>query len=149
MAEITLTVSQSEVYTEVAKTTSYTGKKKGDEHYNPVYTTDEDATMLERFWNECKDTACEALKRFLSAEAEDSDGSFTLTLELSSSFDTNLTDSMTRSLFSFFVTGITSRWFKYFNKDESEDYERQAAAALDDVTRKACFKKKPTRPTYS
>lgn len=148
MTGITLTVSKEDVYEEVARTTSYTGKKKGDADYAPMYTTDEDADALGRFWNECRDSACAALKRFLAGESESDDGTFTLELELPDSFDTNLTDSMGRSLAAFFAAGIASRWFKYFSREEAADYEARAAAALDDVARKAYFKRRPTRPTY-
>lgn len=149
MIEITLTVNKDEVYEEVAKTTSYTGAKMDDEHaYDRIFTTDEDQKMLERFWNECKNTICNSMKKILSGETEDSSGDYKVTLNLSSSFDTALTESMQRSLFSFFVMNITSKWYTFSNKTEATGYATEAATYMDDIMRKAFFKKRPVRPTY-
>lgn len=146
--DLTLTVNREEVYKEVAQTTSYTGAKMDDEHaYDRIFTTDEDKTMLERFWNESKTTICNALKRVLESEAEAS-GDYRLSLALSNSFDEALTDSMQRSLFSFFVMNITAKWYTFTNKGEAAGYASEAATYLDDIKRKCFFKKKPTRPTY-
>lgn len=148
MIEITLTINKEAVYEEVAQTTSYTGSKMDDEHaYDRIFTTDEDKSMLERFWNECKNTVCNSLKRVLAGEAE-ANGVFSLSLELSTSFDEALTDSMQRSLFSFFVMNITSKWYTFTNKEEATGYASEAATYLEDIMRKAFFKKKPVRPTY-
>ncbi|MDO4165550.1 MAG: hypothetical protein Q4D56_14390 [Bacteroides sp.] len=149
MIEIALTVNKDEVYEEVAQTTSYTGAKMDDEHaYDRIFTTDEDQTMLERFWNECKNTVCNSLKKVLDSEAE-TNNVYKLTLNLSSSFDSTLTESMQRSLFSFFVMSITAKWYTFTNKAEATGYATEAATYMEDILRKAFFKKKPVRPTYN
>ncbi len=149
MIEISLTIVKEEVYEEVAKTTSYTGAKMEDEHaYDRIFTTDEDKSMLERFWSEAKNTVAGSLKKVLSSE-EERDGSYILTLNLSSSFDEALAESMERSLFSFFVMSITAKWYTFTNKGEAAGYATDAAAYLDDISRKAFYKKKPIRPIYN
>lgn len=106
--EQTLSVNKENVYNEVAKTTSYTGAKMDDEAaYDRIFTTEEDKTMLERFWDESKNTICNSMKKFLVNEKESND-TYTLTLNLSASFDESLLESMERSLFSFFVMNITA-----------------------------------------
>lgn len=148
MANITLTINKERVYEEVAKTTSYTGAKMEEETaYDRIFTTDEDKEMLERFWNESKNIICNSLKRVLVNEQEQ-DGEFILSLSLSSLFDVSLTESMQSSLFSFFVMNITSKWYTFTNKAEAVSYATEAVACLDDIHRKAFYKKKPTRPTY-
>lgn len=148
MTEITLKVKKEDVYEEVAQTTSYTGAKMDDEHaYERIFTTDEDKSMLERFWGECKNTVCNSLKKVLSDEGE-TDGEYELALGLSDAFDETLTASMQRSLFSFFVMNITAKWYTFTNKEEATGYATEAATYLDDIKRKAFFKKRPTRPTY-
>lgn len=148
MIEITLTINKESVYEEVAQTTAYTGAKMDDEHaYDRIFTTDEDKSMLERFWNESKNTVCNSLKRVLASEQE-SDGDYSLSLELSNAFDEALTESMQRSLFSFFVMNITAKWYTFANKDEAKGYATEAATYMDDILRKAFFKKRPVRPTY-
>lgn len=154
MANTTFTLSKNEVLDEVAKTTSYTGAKMvgDDEAYNRIFTTDEDREMLERFWNESKNTLCNALKRVLVSEAEamtENDISiYILTLGLSDAFDIALTNTMSRSLSSFFVMNIIAKWYAFTNKGEAVAYATEAAANLEDFMRKAFYKKKPTRPTY-
>ena len=148
MINITLTVKKEKVYEEVAQTTSYTGAKMDDEHaYDRIFTTDEDKSMLERFWNECRNTVCNSMKKVLNLESE-TDGVFSLALELSNSFDEALTESMQRSLFSFFVMNITAKWYTFTNKEEATGYATEAATYLEDIMRKAYFKKRPVRPKY-
>ena len=69
-------------------------------------------------------------------------------LDVSKSFDSALLPSMELSLFSFFVHNIAAKWFVYTNKGEAGDYADKASTLIDDVHRKAVYKKKPTRPTY-
>lgn len=148
MINITLTVNKEKVYEEVAQTTSYTGAKMDDENaYDRIFTTDEDKSMLERFWNECRNTVCNSMKKVLNLESE-TDGVFSLALELSNSFDEALTESMQRSLFSFFVMNITAKWYTFTNKEEATGYATEAATYLEDIMRKAYFKKRPVRPKY-
>lgn len=66
MKTVVFKVSINEVYQEVAKTTSYTGAKMDtDENaYDRIFTTDEDKTMLERFWNESKNMIAGSLKNY-------------------------------------------------------------------------------------
>ena len=91
MTDIALTVNKESVYEEVAQTTSYTWAKMNDElAYNRIFTTDEDKSMLERFWNESKNTACNSLKKILLNEVE-REGIYQLSLGVSSSFDEALT----------------------------------------------------------
>lgn len=150
MIDVSLTVSKREVYDEVAKTTAYVGAKmEGDERaYERIFTTDADQQMLARFWHECQVDACETLKKFLQQEGESSDGTYTMRLALSQSFDTALEESMQKELFSFFVTAIVAKWCTFTNKSEAADYVASAQALLTGIRRKAFYKRKPTRPTY-
>lgn len=147
--EHTLSVNKENVYNEVAKTTSYTGAKMDDKAaYERIPITDEDRVMLERYWSESKNTICNSMKKFLTDEKE-TDGTYTITLNLSVSFDESLLGSMERSLFSFFVMNITAKWYTLANKKEATDYASAAATNVEDIMRKAFFKKKPKRPTYN
>lgn len=149
----TLTINKSEVLQEIAKTTAYLGSKLTEtdgQAYDRISTTDEDEEMLERFWQECKSTAIGELRTILSSETENTtSGTYTLTLELSSAWNTGLHDSMEKSLFSFFVMGIASKWQMLANdKADASDYATIAAASIEDVKQKAFEKLKPTRPTF-
>lgn len=154
MNEVNLSINKSSVYEEVAKTTSYTGAKmEGDETaYDRIITTDDDRTMLERFWREACNAATEQLKPFVVSVSEQPEvntlsmeQNYDVKLELSSSFDMSLRDSIETSLFSFFVAVIVSKWYKFTNKQETESYASDAVGMMDDVMRKIYYKKKPKR----
>ena len=156
MSDVTFTVNKASVYTEVAKTTSYSGFKAAADGslYEQIFTTDEDRLLLERFWNEAANAATELFKPFLSSvsSAAQSHGvnlaaNYTAKLSLSPSYDTTLNDSVQSSLFSYFVDFIVSRWYKFANKGEAEDFGAQALAMLEDVKSKIYHKKKPARTT--
>lgn len=151
MTEITLTVNKSAVMEEIAKTSAYTGgKMAGDDNaYDRIFTTDADQEMLERFWVESQVAVTETMKKFVEQEGETSDGNYEMKLALSASFDATLTMSMQKELFSFFVMNITAKWFAFTNKGESGDYSSAAATLLLGIHKKALYKKKPTRPTYT
>lgn len=154
MKNIELKIIKARVYDEVAKTTSYTGTKmQGDETaYDRIFTTDEDREMLERFWVEACNGATEQFKPFIvSLNAQpishciDLETNYEVMLELSSSFDEALTGSIETSLFSYFVSLIVSKWYKFTNKGESESYGTDAVGAIDDVMKKIYYRKKPKR----
>lgn len=149
MIDVSLHLNKETVYEEVAQTTSYTGAKMSDDGnaYERIFTTDEDHTMLERFWNESKNMACNSLKQVLLEECEEN-GTYIIRLGLSNSFDESLTESMERSMFSFFVMNIVSKWYNFANKPEAAAYASEAATNMEDVMRKAYYKKRPTRPKY-
>lgn len=146
--EIELRVNKESVLNEVSQTTSYAGAKMEDEHaYERIFTTDEDKSMLERFWSESKNMVCSSLKKVLQSETEEG-GEYMVELSLSAAFDESLRESMERSLFSFFVMNIASKWYTFTNKSEATGYASEAATYMEDVKQKALYKKKPVRPTY-
>lgn len=155
MKNVSLTVNKAYVYDEVAKTTSYAGAKMMAEDinaYDRIFTTDEDRLLLERFWVETCNAVTNQFKPFLTSinsqpvsHGVDLTRNYVVELELSSSYDNNLTEAISTSLFSFFVASIVSKWFAFANKPEAESYTAGAIGIMDDVMRKIYYKKKPTR----
>lgn len=147
--EITLTIKQSEVFKEVAQTTSYTGAKMDDDAnaYERISTVDEDQPELKRFWDESRAEVAQTFIRMLSSEGMDGDN-YNLVLNVSVSFDTALLPGMQLGLFSYFVQSITAKWYVFTNKKEAGDFADRGSAILEEVKEKAFYKKKPTRPTY-
>lgn len=150
MRSATLTIDKKKVYGEVARTTSYVGAKKTDDEtaYDRIFTTDEDQEMLERFWDECRTTAVDHLKRFLSYEDTDGDGEWTVSLRLPDQFDVRLEGSMERSLFSYMVMGICAKWYSFTDRDSVVGYAEEAAASMEDVLRMAHHRQRPRRPNH-
>lgn len=147
---VTISFRQSEVFTEVARTTEYSGAKISDEEaYERIATIDEDRGLLQRFWDETRAEVARELIRLLSTDGMDADGdTYTLQLEVSPAFDNALLPSMQLGLFSYFVQSIAAKWYVFTNKEESGTFANAGKKILDDVREKAFFKKPPTRPIY-
>lgn len=158
--EITLSINKEDVMQEIAVTTAYTGgKMDNDENaLHRISTVDEDENHLERFWKESRADICQELIGLVTFEGMVRDTialpsilqrqHYELRLDVSKSFDEALLPSMRLSLFSYFVQSIVAKWYVYTNKGEAGDYADKASTLLDDIHRKAVYKKKPTRPTY-
>ena len=148
--EITLTLSQSDVFTEVAQTASYTGSKMEDDDpkaYDRITTVDEDQSELQRFWDESRAEVAKAFKRQLVSEGMKED-TYSLALDVPVAFDEALLPGMQSGLRSFFVQSITAKWFGYTNKKEAGVYAEAAKTYLDEVREKALHRKMPVRPRY-
>ncbi len=147
--EITLKINKEKVMHEVAVTTAYTGvKMEGDETaIERISTVDEDESHLERFWDECRADLSQELIGLVTYEGE-CGGEYELRLDVSQAFDSALLPSMVVSLQNYFVMGIAGKWYVYTNKGEAGAYADKASMLLDDVHRKAVYKKKPQRPRY-
>lgn len=156
MQNITITIDKSQVWHEVAKATNYTGAKmmSGDDPgaYDRIFATDEDREMMERFWVEACSIATNTLKPWLSDVGDqpihhgvDISTNYVVELSLSERYDPNLNDSVQASLFSFIVAAILSKWYRLTNKGETEVYAAEAAAQLQNVEEKICYRRKPVR----
>ena len=75
------------------------------------------------------------------------DPTLTITLGLPTRYDTTQNESVGKSLFSYFVNYITSKWMAIANKTDAEYYEKYANENMKDVLQKIFTIKKPTRPT--
>lgn len=148
--EITLSIGKDDVMQEISVTTTYTGGKmtNDEDALHRISTVDEDVNHLERFWEESRADLCQELIGLVTFEGMVNGGKYELRLDVSKSFDDALLPSMKLSLFSFFVHNIAAKWYVYTNKGEAGDYADKAATLLEDIHRKALYKKRPTRPTY-
>lgn len=157
MQDITLTVSKSKVWHEVAKATSYTGAKmvsaEDPEAYDRIFTTDQDREMMERYWVEACSLATSQLREWVKAvddqpihHGADVSSDYEVTLSVADAWPTALQDSVQASLLSFILATILSKWYRLTNKGETEAYGSEAAAHLLDVERKIFQRKRPARP---
>lgn len=147
----TFTINKSDVLEEVAKQTAYVGAKTilsdGRTAYEQIFTTSDDYTMLERFWNEALSFTTGSLKKYMSAAPTFVNSILTVTLELPARYDKNQNETVQKSLFSYFANYITSKWMAIANKTDAEYYEKYANENMKDVLQKIFTIKKPTRPT--
>lgn len=177
METITIQIFKDDVYDEVAKATDYTGAKliDGDEKARDrILATDSELSDLGRFWEECVLATNERLKEMLisgttkevqvtlaSPEKADAPAeqkmpplkpiikktAYEAELEVSKSFDKELTGNVQSALRNFFITSIIGQWFKLANKGEATDYFNQAKEMMDGAERLLYSRKKPTRPS--
>ena len=138
-----LVINKENVYREVAKTSAYVAAKMDDETaYERVFTTEENAEILDGFWEECKAVVCNSLKKYFVSGIEN-DGSYTLTLNLSPAFDEGRTEEVQSTLFAFFVKSVLARWFAIADKANAQEYALAAAALLEATKRLVYYKKGP------
>lgn len=156
METITIQIIQEDVYDEVAKATDYTGSKliDGDENARDrILAADDDLAELGRFWEESALATNENLKEMLVSGktrivgAADGKTGYEAVIEVSKSFDKELTASVESTLRSFFIASIIGQWFKFANKGEAKDYFTQAADMMETAERLLYSRRKPTRPT--
>ena len=175
METITIQIFKDDVYDEVAKATDYTGAKliDGDEKARDrILATDSELSDLGRFWEECVLATNERLKEMLisgttkevqvtlaSPEKADAPAeqkmpprrlmktAYVAELEVSKSFDKELTGSVQSTLRNFFIFSIIGQWFKLANKGEAADNFAQAGEMMNGAERLLYSRKKPTRPS--
>lgn len=144
METITLTVNREDVYTEVDKTTDYTGSKLIDKDQNArdrVIATQTDLKELSRFWEEACVTVNERLKEMYVSSSIPTAQDYNVTLQVSVAYDKALTASVQATLRSFFIVLITGKWYVFANKGETESYFTEAAALMEDIRRKLYTRK--------
>ncbi len=177
METITVQIFKDDVYEEVAKATDYTGAKliDGDEKARDrILATDNELSDLGRFWEESVLATNERLKEMLvsgttkqvqvSTDIWGTVGiaqqttdlpikpvimqtAYEAVLEVSKSFDKELTGNVQSALRNFFITSIIGQWFKLANKGEATDYFNQAKEMMDGAERLLYSRKRPTRPS--
>lgn len=149
MATITLTVEQSGVYDEVARTTDYTGSKMEESDANlrdRILSTDDDLSDMGRFWEETAAVADERLKAMYTGGSAPNESTYTARLEVSAAFDRALLPAVEAALRSYFVKSIVGKWYRYCNKGETKDYLAEAQEMMDDALRKLYSRKRPLPP---
>lgn len=143
MITVVLTVNKDTVYQEVAKTTAYTGAKMKDEPqaYDRIPVIDADKVQLDRFWREACHTATQLFMPFLVTTEQNVD--YVATLQMSSSYDVNLNDSVQGALGSMFVNHLIRKWFEVTNRGDLELYQQLEIDALRKLRSMIYFRKKP------
>lgn len=147
MKTLLLTVSREDVYSEVEKTTEYTGAKMmhADEGaHDRLAVTEADRELLSRFFDEAAGVATDECKRFVDEVTLDEAG-YEARLSMSDSFDEHLSESIRTSLRNFFVAAVIAKWCKIVSSDAGAAYSADATAAMLDVRSKIFNRKRPQK----
>ena len=147
MKELLLTAKREDVYSEVEKTTEYTGAKmmhtdKGA--HDRLSVTEADRELLSRFFDEAAGVATNEFKRFVDEVTLDESG-YEARLSMSDSYDEHLSDSIRTSLRNFFVAAVIAKWCKIVGSDAGAAYTADATAAMLDVRSKIFNRKRPQK----
>ena len=148
MKTLLLTVGREDVYSEVEKTTEYTGAKMmhADEGaHDRLSVTEADRELLSRFFDEAAGVATNECKRFVDEVTLDEAG-YEARLSMSDSYDEHLSDSIRTSLRNFFVAAVIAKWCKIVGSDAGAAYSADATAAMLDVRSKIFNRKRPQKP---
>lgn len=148
MKELLLTAKREDVYSEVEKTTEYTGAKmmhadKGA--HDRLAVTEADRELLSRFFDEAAGVATDECKRFVD-EVTLNEACYEVRLSMSDSYDEHLSDSIRTSLRNFFVAAVIAKWCKIVDSDAGAGYSADATAAMLDVRSKIFNRKRPQKP---
>lgn len=148
MKTLLLTAGREDVYSEVEKTTEYTGAKMmhADEGaHDRLAVTEADRELLSRFFDEAAGVATDECKRFVDEVTLDEAG-YEARLSMSDSYDEHLSDSIRTSLRNFFVAAVIAKWCKIVGSDAGGAYSADATAAMLDVRSKIFNRKRPQKP---
>lgn len=153
MKDITIQVSRSYIYDEVAKTTAYRGAKQIDADTGApdrLIITDDALAELSRFW----DNSTAALERSLSemlvqAAFDISTATYSITLRVGDLWDEALAPSAQLTLCNFFIQSILGQWYNLANKDEADASLTNASTALQQLTSTLFQRLRPSRPSNS
>lgn len=131
--EVFVKVSKERVYDEVAKLTSYIGSKiviDGQPLYNKVFTTPEDAELLDRFWIASVEELVDTTRHFFSLRFEEADGIACIVVDLPKDFDLNKERSLSTKAEEFCINRILTEWLTISVPDQVELYATKAQSAL-------------------
>lgn len=148
MKTLLLTVGREDVYSEIEKTTEYTGAKMmhADEGaHDRLAVTEADRELLSRFFDEAAGVATDECKRFVDDVTLDEAG-YEARLSMSDSYDEHISDSIRTSLRNFFVAAVIAKWCKIVGSDAGAAYSADATAAMLDVRSKIFNRKRPQKP---
>ena len=146
MKNITIIIAKAASFRDVAVNTAYTGAKNSSlpEFFDKVATISQDDEILGRFWTEMCGKITDRFKEFpLSSTIGDE--AFTLSLELSGSYDDSLTQSVADDIKAALSAGVTARWFAYTCPEKTDEWLRQSDTLLASALSKLCQRRRPLR----
>lgn len=146
---VTITVSQTDVYNEVDKHTSYAGAKADASLHDKVRAKSQDQTMLERWWAD----ACGMVTTLLVPYATGigfTTGGFAVTLSLPSNWNSAQKTVLTDAMEDIVCDYILRQWYLLLGMDaQAKTAAEKTTAAAAKVATALYDRVRPTRPTYN
>jgi hypothetical protein len=139
-------INKQEVFTEAARQSAYLGSRSLTEDDPEAYTRigidEEDAELLENYWQEGKRAALSAFRRLVFAENE-SGGVWAVVFDLSPRFPSALKDGLQGDTAAYLTTYIVGRWYMTVNREQAEGTLTLASTYLESAYKKALTKTEP------
>ncbi len=147
MIQFTISITKENVLNEVATIAEYMASRAEDNDdgdRDRISTSDKDAELLERYWNEACAVINGTVKNF-SPVVDNSFAGYSVTLSMASNFDTTQEYNITRNVCSFFIDYLMANWSQIVKKDARADYKEKAAMELQEIRRGLYSRTRPTR----
>lgn len=140
---ITINILKSSLLNEVGKLTAYVGAKNTDEQgantYDRVFTTNDDAVLLERFWRESKSDITDKLSRYIITSEDpitvtddnvDLAEQYQIELSLPDNYNTAMLSPLNDEIYNYMANIIVSKWVGITNRADEERYLSYASNSL-------------------
>ena len=148
MQTIKIILLKTDVMDRVAETTAYTGNKTETSDkaafFERVATVTGDASILDRYWQDSCAALADSLRSFVR-EATFGKETFTMTLEVSNSYDLTLTPAAESGVLAIIAASITSRWFRITMPQRAEEWLKEARFQFSALLANLYHRKKPLR----
>lgn len=146
MKNIIIKLNKTDTFEQVSLTSAYAGAKCETDaaSFERIATQEADARFLGQMWKEMCGLITERLRSFISASSL-TDEEFSVTLELSSSYDDSLTPSVVTDIQACMVAGIIARWFQFSLPEKADEWTTNLDTIINRVIGKLCHRKRPIR----
>jgi len=145
MISFIITIQKGDVYTEVARLSSYTGDRMPEDAtaYGRMFITEQDSELLEPYWDEACSAITSTLQPFFSSVEEGSE-KYSVSMALPSNWDPLLKDGLKSSIRGYFIRMLTAKWYKITNRTDVEAVMSDAIALLADIHHKVYSRTRTT-----
>lgn len=145
MKKLTLTINRDTILDRVAINAAYAGAKSTAEaSFTRVATVAADRLILSSFFTEMTGEFLQTLQTFV-ARSDTKEGSLSIVLELSNSYDDSLTPSVASDVETLFVAGVLQRWFLLSCPERAGERAEEKERLFNRIIGKLCLRRRPTR----
>lgn len=149
MKKLILELEKSEVESDVAQATAYTGVKSASgaeaaEIFGRVATVDGDSCVVERFVRDACAVVAERLKEFV-VSVNYAGSVVRLELSLSDAYDESMLPAARSSFRSFLAASATDRWMRLAYAEKAAEWEQEAVRQLAALERNLYHRRRPRR----
>ena len=148
MKIIKIIVLKSDIINMIGQDTDYAGTKTETADRNAfhqrVATTESDAVLLARYWQDACASLADLLRSFIT-DIQFGRETLSMTLEVSEAYDDSLTPAVESGVSAVLAAGITSRWFRFTLHDRADEWEKEASRRFGLLLANLYHRKKPQR----